>query len=359
MEIVRELLRVGPGACVARSKDGKVPLHLAIMKVTSRVEVVSELTRACHESTRLKLDRGETIYHLCVKYDNLEALQMLVEELMGENENDGNNDLLNARDDDGNTILHLAAIHKHLQIIKYLLTRPGIELNTVNNSGLTALDLVENSPRDLKGLELLNFLLQSNAQRGVDQHSSFPTKQIPTSIPRPRSRTKSWKSFFTFSKTTTNQLEEMRGGLFVTAAIIVAVTVLPLIYIEVHDSSSNLVGDFSTTTISLWSALILMITLLSGFPLSNELCAWFVVQLMYTAIGFLGLYFISSMVSNENQYVNVNGPIILMFIWFVLIMLVTLLNLIRIVSWLVKIIKGCVKRRKMQARRQNVLSNVA
>ena len=31
---------------------------------------------------------------------------------------------------------------------------------------ITALDLMENSPRDLTGLEALNLLLESNAQRG-------------------------------------------------------------------------------------------------------------------------------------------------------------------------------------------------
>ena len=115
VEIICELLRLEPGTCLARDKDGKTPLHLAIMK-GGRVEVVQELiTRACPKSIRLSLDRGETILHLCVKYDNLQALNMSVEDLELRGENDNNN-LLNARADDGNTIIHLAAARKHLEV---------------------------------------------------------------------------------------------------------------------------------------------------------------------------------------------------------------------------------------------------
>uniref|UniRef100_A0A803LDC6 Uncharacterized protein n=1 Tax=Chenopodium quinoa TaxID=63459 RepID=A0A803LDC6_CHEQI len=113
VEIVRELLRVGPSSCLARTKDGKLPLHLAIMKGV-KVEVLTELTRACPESTRSRVDGGCSILHLCVRYDNLDALKVLVEMFKGQSDC---NDLLNEINDDGNTVLHLAALHKNLEVL--------------------------------------------------------------------------------------------------------------------------------------------------------------------------------------------------------------------------------------------------
>uniref|UniRef100_A0A803KR50 Uncharacterized protein n=1 Tax=Chenopodium quinoa TaxID=63459 RepID=A0A803KR50_CHEQI len=207
IEIIHELVRVSLSSCLARSKDGKLPLHLAISKGV-RVEVVRELAQACPESMQSRVDRGDTVLHLCVKYENLDAIQVILEVLNGEN--DGNN-LLNVRNEDGNTILHLAALQRHLEITKYLLAIPGIEPNAMNNNGLTALDLVENSPKDLKGLELLNFLLQSNAiQRSTNTHLSLSASitQPPTTHPRQPRPKKSWKFFFTFNNH--NQLQDMR-----------------------------------------------------------------------------------------------------------------------------------------------------
>ncbi|XP_021720496.1 ankyrin repeat-containing protein BDA1-like [Chenopodium quinoa] len=115
IEIIHELVRVSLSSCLARSKDGKLPLHLAISKGV-RVEVVRELAQACPESMQSRVDRGDTVLHLCVKYENLDAIQVILEVLNGEN--DGNN-LLNVRNEDGNTILHLAALQRHLEVFLF------------------------------------------------------------------------------------------------------------------------------------------------------------------------------------------------------------------------------------------------
>lgn len=367
VEITRALLRVGPAgvSCVARDKDGMTPIHVAIAK-GARVEVVRELTRASPESIRLRGERGESVYHLCVKYNNLEGLKVLVEELMGENDN--NNLVINERDDNGNTIFHLAALHKHLEIIKYLLTRPGIELNAVNKNGLTALDLVENSPRDMKGLEILNFLLESNAQRANKSSSSFslssnnkasssPTLNTQANNNNARAtRPKSWKRFFTFSGKT--HLEDLRGELFIVSAIIVLITALPIINMKINPNGPILDDDYSINSLSLVPALSIMILLVSGLPLKNKFCVWLILQLMYTAIGFLGLNYIGTIISNESRYVNLSVPLVLIYIWFGLLSIVSLLNTIRLIVLIVTTITGCVKRRKLQGRREDVSSNV-
>lgn len=118
IEFVTELLRVDTSACLVRDKDGKVPLHLAVMK-GARVEVVSELAQASHESTRMKVERGDSVLHLCVKNERLDALKVLVDVLRSEN---NGRELMIAKNDDGNTVLHLAALCNNLEVLSFLLS---------------------------------------------------------------------------------------------------------------------------------------------------------------------------------------------------------------------------------------------
>lgn len=350
-EIVRELLRVDPTSCMARTKDkGMVPLHLAIMNKV-RAEIVIELVRASLESIRVRDDKGDSVYHLCAKYDNLDALQVLVEMLKGEN--DGSN-LLNVKNHDGNTAFHLAVLHKNLEITKFMLATPGVEVNAVNNNGLTALDLVDNSPKDFKGLELLNLLLQSKVQKSTnkDHHSSL--SQTKSSQP---SKNKAWKTFFTFNDNNIKHLQDMKGELLVTAAIITAVTTLPTIYLRINQPDL-LVDVYPINYVSFMPSVALIVLLLGGFPLSNKLCAWLVIQLMYSTIGFFGSGYIGAMISFESRYSKMGVALILMSIWFGLLMILSAINITRLIVLIVKSIIDRVKQRNLQSEHtQNVVSN--
>lgn len=110
-ETVQALLKAYPDACLFRDQDGRIPLHYAAMR--GHTDVLAELMRAKPESVSLRvLDRGDTVFHLCVIYNQIECLKLLVEEV------GDNGDFLNARSssDGGMTILELAVMLRQIQV---------------------------------------------------------------------------------------------------------------------------------------------------------------------------------------------------------------------------------------------------
>ncbi|XP_039164348.1 uncharacterized protein LOC104440151 [Eucalyptus grandis] len=76
-------------------------------------------------------------------------------------------DLVNAQDDEGNTILHLATANKQIETVKYLLQRSEVDVNTVNRNGFSALDIVKYFPKDFKVIELRELLVHAGALRAI------------------------------------------------------------------------------------------------------------------------------------------------------------------------------------------------
>ncbi|KAE8658160.1 hypothetical protein F3Y22_tig00116974pilonHSYRG00060 [Hibiscus syriacus] len=110
---------------MVRNQDGRTPLHLAAIK--GKVEIVNELVRAPPELVDLKI----------------------LIELNGEDD-----EMVNHKDIEENTLLHFTDAKKQIDIIKFLFTIPGLNVNEMNNNGCTALDTLKQSPRALRNLEI-------------------------------------------------------------------------------------------------------------------------------------------------------------------------------------------------------------
>ncbi|KAL1558108.1 hypothetical protein AAHA92_08610 [Salvia divinorum] len=117
-----------------RDDQGLNPVHIAAMK--GHVEMLEELLREDPLPAMERVHRGQTVLHLCVKHRQLGALKLLVEKL---------GDLVYAKDDDGETLLHWAARSKQVKVIKYLVGINKIEKKSMNSMGRTAVELVEES----------------------------------------------------------------------------------------------------------------------------------------------------------------------------------------------------------------------
>ncbi|KAG6677344.1 hypothetical protein I3843_14G020400 [Carya illinoinensis] len=145
VEIVRELLNINAGVdrvCLLKGKDGKLPLHCAVIK--GRVDVVRLLVFACKESLAQVTVHGETALHLAVKNNQLEVVRVLLEEMK---RLDMMMEVINCTDKKGNTVLHLATLGKQHETIGMLIGEDAIatrvDVNSVNSSGFTPKDVLE------------------------------------------------------------------------------------------------------------------------------------------------------------------------------------------------------------------------
>ncbi|XP_062098123.1 ankyrin repeat-containing protein At2g01680-like [Humulus lupulus] len=77
--------------------------------------------------------------------------------------------IVNAKDDYGMTVLHLAVTNKQIETVKFLLTNTKIEVNAVNANKFTALDILAQSQRSEKDFDILESLHSMGASRATDQ----------------------------------------------------------------------------------------------------------------------------------------------------------------------------------------------
>lgn len=106
--MVRVLLEKNTSACLIRDLYGMIPLHYSAIK--GHIQVTQDLINARPQTVKTKLGDAQTILHLCVKENQLEAMRMLVQSVINDK------DFLNAVDNDGNTILDLSMIHRQIEV---------------------------------------------------------------------------------------------------------------------------------------------------------------------------------------------------------------------------------------------------
>ncbi|KAJ0032003.1 hypothetical protein Pint_13725 [Pistacia integerrima] len=98
LDIVKILVSVNPEMCFVCDRDGKNPVHIAAIK--GHVSVIKEFVKGRPNAARMLTERGETILHAFVRFDQLEAMEFLVEAI-------NDHEFMNSEDDDGNTLLHI------------------------------------------------------------------------------------------------------------------------------------------------------------------------------------------------------------------------------------------------------------
>lgn len=123
----RLLVNRCPVAASQRNEEGNLPIHVASQK--GHLEVVRELLIYWFDPMDFLNEKGQNILHVAA-----ESRQMkLVEELLGNRDLEA---LINEKDYNGNTPLHLAAMCGRTEIMQALVSDKRVDKRIVNNEKL-------------------------------------------------------------------------------------------------------------------------------------------------------------------------------------------------------------------------------
>ncbi|XP_030513741.2 ankyrin repeat-containing protein BDA1-like, partial [Rhodamnia argentea] len=169
VETARELLRVGQSLCFVKGREGRIPLHYAV--INGELDVLKLLLSASPKSIEMTTAREETALHLAVKNNRFDAVVVLVEHLKQHNKVQ----VINWKDKKGDTVLHLATAAENFEVVEFMLCGHALELgivevNALNKSGSTPLDVSSRSDREIR--EILG---RAGAKHG---QSNSPPSQI-------------------------------------------------------------------------------------------------------------------------------------------------------------------------------------
>ncbi|KAL3729035.1 hypothetical protein ACJRO7_033607 [Eucalyptus globulus] len=154
---VRALMTVDVDLIRVKGRGRLTPLHYAA-KIDAD-ELLAEFLSACQSSIEDLTSRCETAVHVAVKHGSSRSVKVLVGWLVRVKMEE----ILNWKDEDGNTVLHIATRRNRPQVIKSLIGR--VNVNAKNFGGFTALDLCDPSH---DSNEVRRILRNANAKETSD-----------------------------------------------------------------------------------------------------------------------------------------------------------------------------------------------
>ncbi|KAF4528917.1 hypothetical protein B566_EDAN012617 [Ephemera danica] len=161
-----------PGEGIALSEESDVFVSRENIKSLANVlkQGLTDIIKILHERDRTLLNKqnkdGETPLHLACWNSNSDVLKQLLtfpECQQGHNDKikfllDNDITLLNKRDKNGNTPLHMASKYGKSEAVEKLITYPGCQLHEVNNNGEFAIHIASLQGHD----DIIKFLLDGD-----------------------------------------------------------------------------------------------------------------------------------------------------------------------------------------------------
>lgn len=270
--------------------------------------------------------------------------------------------------------LCLPQLYELLQIIKFLLTIPGLEINAINKNGFTALDTLIHSPRDLRDMEIDCILRDAGVLSSKDLHIIAPewvpspvkVPQITKSMVSHASTVGSRKPMITKHKHT-DWLGRKRSALMVVASLIATVAFQAAITPpggvwqadETVDENGNPLtnprkagtavmaysqeieyGQFMIfNTLAFLASLSIILLLVSGLPIKKRRWMWIQMIIMWIAITAQVItYFISLRHMSPDSATGMLRDVteISVLTWLCLMGVVFIGNMVRMNLWVLR-----------------------
>ncbi|KAJ0260999.1 Ankyrin repeat family protein [Hirschfeldia incana] len=141
-----ELVKVDPSLVRLKGRQGMTPLLLAVSK--KNIDLISEFFLVCPKSIVDANVNGENALHIALKNNEPREGLIVLKVLMGwilrlcqKDAERTETRVINCRDKDGNTPLHLAAYENNHKAMRLMLKSSNVNVNIENKNGLTVLDV--------------------------------------------------------------------------------------------------------------------------------------------------------------------------------------------------------------------------
>ncbi|KAE8055481.1 hypothetical protein FH972_012321 [Carpinus fangiana] len=147
-EVVYQLLDVDEDLVRVQGKEGETPLHYVAQ--TGNCVLLAKFLNVCPKSIKDVTIRRDTVFHIALKNNQLDAFNILMswyvktrfnDVLASQNKQDkdvllsGVAGLLNSKDEEGDTLLHVAVSQNQPKVVRRLLGYGEVEINSKNLKG--------------------------------------------------------------------------------------------------------------------------------------------------------------------------------------------------------------------------------
>ncbi|XVE57554.1 hypothetical protein DITRI_Ditri04bG0099700 [Diplodiscus trichospermus] len=158
-KMVRGLITTNSQLIRVKGKGMITPLHY--LAQTNDADLLAEFLSACPSSIEDTTVYCETAVHIAVKNCSIKAFKVLLGWLRRVNKED----IMNWKDEDGNTALHIATSINQTEVVKLLIKH--VKVNVKNLNGLTAMDIFHHQGT-MQNVEMGKILGGGKAKKASD-----------------------------------------------------------------------------------------------------------------------------------------------------------------------------------------------